>query len=233
MRSCNIILLVIFYFFSKGNLYSQINQAIKNDHSYVLSKFPYSKTKKFEELYCKKYQDIFDCENLTDSKKGMFPEKFNLADRFFVKLWLRPVGQPNYDALNIAGLYLREKRPKIGDTQYEYTFLDIELDTLAKWVYAHNSDLTVTHAEEVNFKLAFLELLKENLFLIDVNTYSNELLASNNFKGDYYVASRRFVTNELFKMLSWEKNPVVKREIEKLIATIPDEFKTPYQKKKQ
>ena len=162
----------------------------------------------------------------------MFPEKFNLADRFFVKLWLRPVGQPNYDALNIAGLYLREKRPKIGDLQYEYTFLDIELDTLTRWVYAHNSDLTASRAEEVNLKLAYLELLKENLFIADVNTYINELSASNDFKGDYYIASRRFVTNMLYKMLSWEKNPIVIKEIEKVIATVPEEYKAPYLKKK-
>jgi hypothetical protein len=225
-------LLVLFYFLFNGDSFSQIKNAIKNDHSYIITKFPYSKTRKFEEIYCEMYPDIFDCENLNTAKKGMFPDKFNLADRFFVKLWLRPVGQPNYDALNIAGLYLREKRPKIGDSQYEYTFLDIELDTLTRWVYAHNSNLTATHAEEVELKLAYLELLKENLFQVDVNTYFNELSASNDFKGDYYNASRRFVTNMLFNMLSWEKNPIVKNEIEKVISTIPDEYKAPYLKKK-
>jgi hypothetical protein len=177
------------------------------------------------------YPEVFDCENLKSSDKGMFSEKFNLADRFFVKLWLRPIGQPNYDALNIAGLYLREKRPKKGDSQYEYTFLDIELDTLTRWVYSHNSSLTSSHAEEVDFKLAYLELLKENLFLVDENTYFNELSASNDFKGDYYKASRRFVSNVLFKMLSLEKNPIVRKETEKIISTIPDEYKAPFMKK--
>jgi len=225
-------LFIIFLIFFKGNIFSQIREAVKNDQSYILTKFPYSKTRKFEKFYCKKYPEIFDCENVNLSKKGMFPEKFNLADRFFVKLWLRPIGQSNYDALNIAGLYLREKRPKEGDSQYGYTFLDIELDTITTWVYVHNSSLTASHPDEVSFKLAYLELLKENLFLIDVNTYFNELSASNNFKGDYYDASRRFVINMLFKMLSWEKNPTVKKEIEKVIAIIPEEDKASYIKKK-
>jgi hypothetical protein len=131
VRYIYIVLQVFFYSFIVGNSYSQNRDIIKNDHSYLLTKYPYSKTKKFEKLYCKLYPEIFNCNNLKSSKKGMFSEKFNLADRFFVKLWLRPVGQPNYDALNIAGLYLREKRPKTGDSQYEYTFLDIEMDLCA------------------------------------------------------------------------------------------------------
>jgi hypothetical protein len=201
--------------------FAQIKDAVKNDQSYLITKFPYSKTLKFEEIYCKKFPEIFDCKNLESSDKGMFPDKFNLADPFFVKLWLRPVSQVNYDALNIAGLYLREKRPKVGDKQYEYTFLDIELDTLTNWIYAHNSQLTASHPEEVKFKLAYLELLKENLFLVDENTYSNELTASNDFKGEYYVASREFVIFQLNKMLKMEMNTVVIKEIEKIIKSIP------------
>lgn len=221
----NSIFLILFVFCHQS--FAQIKDAIKNDHSYLLSKFPYSKTLKFEEIYCKKYPETFDCKNIESSEKGMFSEKFNLADRFFVKLWLRPVSQVNYDALNIAGLYLREKRPKVGDEQYEYTFLDIELDTLTNWIYAHNSQLTATHDEEVKFKLEYLELLKENLFLVDENTYTNELAASNDFKGEYYIASREFVTYQLNRMLKMEKNDIVRKEIEKVIRTIPADRRNP------
>lgn len=209
------------------NSFSQIKEAVKNDQSYLLSKFPYSKTVKFEEIYCEKFPNDFNCKDIGSSDKGMFSDKFNLADRFFVKLWLRPIGQINYDALNIAGLYLREKRPKTNDKQYEYTFLDIELDTLTNWIYAHNSDLTATHTEEVKFKLAYLELLKENLFLVDENTYSNELAASNDFKGEYYIASREFVSYQLNKMLKMEKNPKIRKEIEKVLKTIPVDKRNP------
>jgi hypothetical protein len=214
------LIFLLFIAFSSQS-FCQIKDAVKHDQSYLLTKFPYSKTKKFEKIYCKKYSDVFKCDDIESSDKGMFSDKFNLADRFFVKLWLRPIGQSNYDALNIAGLYLREKRPKATDKQYEYTFLDIELDTLTNWIYAHNSELTATHDEEVKFKLAYLELLKENLFLVDENTYTNELEASNDFKGDYYIASRRFVAYQLDKILKMEKNPIVRKEIEKIIKTIP------------
>jgi hypothetical protein len=203
------------------NSFGQIKEAVRNDQAYLLSKFPYSKTIKFEEIYCKKYPEVFSCDDLESSGRGMFSDKFNLADRFFVKLWLRPISFVNYDALNIAGLYLREKRPKANDKQFEYTFLDIELDTLTNWIYAHNSDLTASHTDEVKFKLAYLDLLKENLFLVDENTYTNELDASNDFMGDYYSESREFVNYQLNKILKMEKNPAVRKEIEKILKTIP------------
>jgi hypothetical protein len=219
-RSIRYILFIVLFSFCYHSS-AQIKEAIKKDQSYLLTKFPYSKTLKFEKIYCKKYPETFDCEYLESSKKGMFPEKFNLADRFFVKLWLRPIGKVNYDALNIAGLYLREKRPKNNNLEFEYTFLDIELDTLTNWIYAHNSQLTANHDEEINFKLAYLDLLKENLFLVNENTYSNELSASNDFKGEYFIASRQFVVIQLRKMLKMEINPVVRREIEMIISKIP------------
>jgi hypothetical protein len=155
----------------------------------------------------------------------MFTDDFILADKFFVKLVLRPVGSENYNALNVAGLYLRVKRPAKNDETFEYTFLDIELDSLTSRVYAHNDRLTAMHDSEVKFKLAYLALLEENLFLIDEKTYINELKACNNFIGPYYEASRKSVTDVLLRLKSIEINPQVLSEIDALLARIPDKYK--------
>ncbi|MBN2524593.1 MAG: hypothetical protein JXB24_15085, partial [Bacteroidales bacterium] len=183
-------------------------------------KFPYTKTQKFEKIYCNMYPDKFNCKNIGSYSRGMFPDDFNLSDVFFIKLSIRPVGWENYNALNIAGLYLRNKRPGKDDTTYEYTFLDIELDYLIKRVYFQNDALTAMHDDVVQFKLAFLSLVEENLFLITDKIYVNELAACNNFKGPYYEASRRFFTDALHDLLEIEKNEEVLNEINNLLNKI-------------
>ncbi len=81
------------------------------------------------------------------------------------------------------------------------------------------------HADVMQFKLAFLSLLEENLFLITDKTYVNELTACNNFKGPYYETSRRFFADVLYDLLEIEKNEEVLKEIKKLIIKIPDNYK--------
>jgi len=212
-------LLILFFMFSNQS-FAQIKDAVRADLSFIINKFPYSKTKKFEQEYCMLYPDVFDCKDIKDYDWSLFDDKFNLADPFFKNLYHRPITKINYDALNIAGLYLRQKRPQAGDLHYEYTYLDIELDTLTNLVYAHNDPKTATNEKEVQFKKAYLELLKENLFIIDENTYSNELTSSNNFKGAYYKASRKFVLMQLQKIIDLEYNSVIQFEIEKLIKAV-------------
>jgi len=218
-------LLVLIPSISFQDLYSQLKEAVDTKNDYILPKFPYTKTHKFEKIYCNMYPDKFNCKNIGSSNRGMFPDDFNLSDVFFIKLSIRPVGWENYNALNIAGLYLRNKRPGKDDTTYEYTFLDIELDYLIKRVYFQNDALAAMHADVMQFKLAFLSLLEENLFLITDKIYVNELTACNNFEGPYYEASRRFFADVLYDLLEIEKNEEVLKEIQKLIIKIPDGYK--------
>lgn len=207
------------------DLYSQIKEVVATDHDYIIPKFPYGKTKKFERIYCNMYHDKFNCRNIGSTDSSMFPAEFNLADEFFIKLSLRPVGKENYNALNIAGLYLRKKRPGKNDTTFEYTFLDIELESLIDRIYFRNDELTSVHEDEVQFKLACLKLIEENLFLITERIYDNELYACNNFEGPYYEASRKFFIDALYRLWKMEKNIEIQKEIRKLLFRIPEKYK--------
>lgn len=208
-----------------SDLHAQIREAVESDMDYILSKFPYPKTRKLEKIYCKMYEEHFDCRIGYPGRDGMFPPGFNLADKFFSKLYLRPIGMENYNALNVAGLYLRSRRPGEGDPQIAYASIDIELDSLTGRVYAHNNSRRVDEEQEVKFKLAYLKLLEENLFLISDRIYTNELRACNNFEGPYYELTRKAVISVLHDMLEMEKNFKVRKAIIALLAKVPDEEK--------
>lgn len=220
-----ILVVMLLVTISFNNLHSQIKEIIYTDDDYILSKFSYSKTKKIAKIYCNMYPDKFNCRDIESSDREMFPEEFNLADIFFIKLIFRPIGRENYNALNIAGLYLRNKRPGKNDTTFEYSFLDIELEFLTDRAYSHNDELTAMHDDEIQFKLSFLSLLEENLFLLNEKIYASELAACNNFEGPYYEASRRFFTDVLSRLLELEKNQVILEEIEIIFTKIPDKYK--------
>jgi hypothetical protein len=207
------------------DLYPQIRESVEKDDDYVLSKYPYGKTEKFERIYCNKYPEQFDCKNIGSSGRGMFREDFTLADNFFVKLSLRPVGRENYNALNVAGLYLRNKRPGKNDTTLAYASLDIELEYLVNRIYFFSDELSSHHEGEIRFKLASLALVEENLFIISDRIYDNELSVCNNFKGIYYETSRRFFADVLYKLLEMEKNEEVKAEIRRILNRLPDKYK--------
>ena len=206
-------------------LYSQLKEVVESENDYILSKYPYSKTKKFEKIYCDMYSDYFNCENIEVSPRGIFPDDFTLADKFFIKLSIRPINFENYNALNIAGLYLRMKRPAKNDTTYEYTFLDIELESLIDRAYFFNTENLSVDEDEIKFRLALLSLIEENLFIITDKIYDQELTACDNFEGPYYDASRRFFTDVLFRLWDVEKNREVRREIRRLLSTVPDEYR--------
>lgn len=220
-----IFLILLIQIASFQDIYSQLKEVIETDNDYILPKFPYAKTKKIQNIYCEMYSDIFNCENIGVTERGMFPDDFTLADNFFIKLSLRPIGRENYNALNIAGLYLRLKRPAKNDSTYEYTFLDIELESFIDKVYFFNEETISSSKDEITFKLALLSLIEENLFIITDKIYDVELSACNNFEGAYYEASRRFFTGVLFHLWDVEKNREVRREIRRLLSTVPDEYR--------
>ena len=203
----------------------QIKEVIESDNDFILPKFPYSKTNRIAKIYCGLYSDKFICSNIGVSERGMFPEDFTLADQFFVKLMVRPVGMANYNALNIAGLYLRSKRPGENDTTYAHTYLDIELEFLVDRIYFYNDELEASQENVVEFKLAFLSLMEENLFLISDKIYDSELIACNNFEGIYYESSRRYFADVLYSLLEKEKNSEVLEEINLLISKLPEKYK--------
>ncbi len=220
-----IVLILLIPVASSQELYSQLKEAVDTDNDYILPKFPYSKTKRFEKIYCSLYSDKFNCKDIASSVGGMFPDDFNLSDNFFVKLSIRPIGRENYNALNIAGLYLRMKRPGKNDSTYEYTYLDIELEYLIDKIYFFNDGTISLDEDEIEFRLALLSLIEENLFIITDKIYDQELSACNNFEGPYFEASRIFFTDVLFRLWEIEKNMKVRREIRRLLSIVPDNYR--------